>query len=255
MSKFENNYKNILLKCLNKGIYRDDRTGVGCYSLFNKSIKFNISNKFPMITGRKIFQKTFDTEFEWFINGETNIKRFKNNGVKIWNEWADENGDLGPVYGHQLRNFNSNNIDQLNLTIEQIKLNPNSRRHIINLWNPIQLNDMKLPPCYLYFQFFVDNNKLNMFVLQRSGDLFLGVPYDIALFSKLLLFISEKTNLQANKVEIQIVDAHIYKNQIESVEEYLAQQNFKLPTYLYNNNNLIIQDYKYSKVITCKPAV
>jgi thymidylate synthase len=255
MSKFENNYKKILLKCINKGIYRNDRTGVGSYSLFNESIKFNISKKFPLITGRKIFEKTFNTEFDWFINGETNIKRFKDNNVKIWNEWADENGDLGPVYGHQLRNFNSNNIDQLLNLINNIKNDKDSRRHIISLWNPNQINEMRLPPCYLYFQFFVKKDKLNMFVVQRSGDLFLGIPYDIALFSKLLLYVASETGLLANKIELQIVDAHIYKNQIESIKEYLDQPNFKLPKYSYNFKQLLIFDYKYSKVITSKVAV
>jgi thymidylate synthase len=255
MSKFENNYKKILLKCINKGIYRNDRTGVGSYSLFNESIKFNISKKFPLITGRKIFEKTFNTEFDWFINGETNIKRFKDNNVKIWDKWADENGDLGPVYGHQLRNFNSNNIDQLLNLINNIKNDKDSRRHIISLWNPNQINEMKLPPCYLYFQFFVKKEKLNMFVVQRSGDLFLGIPYDIALFSKLLLYIASKTGLLANKIELQIVDAHIYKNQLESIKEYLVQPNFKLPKYSYNLEELFIFNYKYSKIITSKVAV
>lgn len=256
MNKFENNYKKILNNCLINGIERNDRTGVGSYSLFNQSIKINISKQFPIITGRTIYKKIFDTEFDWFINGETNIQRFKNAGVAIWNDWANEFGELGPVYGYQMINYNGNNINQLEALIESLKHNKDSRRHIISLWNPIQLNKMALPPCYLYFQFYIDkNNKLNMFVVQRSGDLFLGIPYDIALFSKILLFIALKTNLKANKLEVQIIDAHIYKNQIESIKEYLVQPIFNLPKYKYNNEILELINYKCGPKITAKVAV
>lgn len=255
MSKLEIKYKKILKTAFKKGIYRNDRTGVGSYSLFNQLLSWKVNKKFPIITGRKIYQNVFNTEFDWFINGETNIKRFKKNNVKIWNEWADENGDLGPVYGHQLRNFNSVGIDQLNNVIQSIKNDPDSRRHIISLWNPQQLKDMALPPCYLYFQFFIDKDKLNMFVVQRSGDLFLGIPYDIALFSKLLLYIADETNKVANKIDLQIVDAHIYKNQLKSVKEYLNTECYDMPKFTYINKKLSIIDYKFDKKITCEVAV
>lgn len=256
MSNFENSYRKILNNCLLKGIERNDRTGVGSYSIFNQSIKINISKKFPIITGRKIYQKIFDAEFDWFINGETNIKRFKDAGVTIWDSWANNNGDLGPVYGYQMVNYNGNNINQLEALITSLKTNKDSRRHIISLWNPIQLKEMALPPCYLYFQFFVDkNNKLNMFVLQRSGDLFLGIPYDIALFSKILLHVSLKTNLKPNRIELQIIDAHIYKNQIKSIKEYLSTPSFNLPKYNYKNEILTLLDYNCGPKITAKVAV
>jgi thymidylate synthase len=255
MSKFEKDYKKILSECLNKGIKRNDRTKIGSYSIFNKSLSINISKKFPILTGRKIYPKVFNAEFEWFINGETNIKRFQNNNIKIWDAWADENGNLGPVYGHQMINFNDSNINQLENVIDSLNNNKDSRRHIISLWNPIQTNQMALPPCYLYFQFFVNKDKLNMFVVQRSGDLFLGIPYDIALFSKILLYISEQTNLKANIIDLQIVDAHIYKNQINSVIEYLKQPINKLPKYKYNNKKLVIEEYISGPVITCEVAV
>lgn len=256
MNNFEKKYQAILNNCLKNGIERKDRTGVGSYSLFNQSIKINISKKFPIITGRKIFPKTFNTEFDWFINGETNIQRFKDNNIKIWDAWANEVGDLGPVYGHQLRNFNSEYYDQLKMLINSLKTNPDSRRHIISLWNPLQLEEMALPPCYLYFQFFVDKNKkLNMFVVQRSGDLFLGIPYDICLFTKTLLYIASETNLKANKLELQIIDAHIYKNQIDAVKEYLLQPIFNLPKYTYTNNNLELINYQSGKKITATVAV
>ena len=256
MSNFEKQYKTILKNCLANGFERNDRTGIGSYSLFNQTLKINISKQFPIITGRKIYKKIFDTEFDWFINGETNIERFKKANVTIWNDWADKNGDLGPVYGYQMLNYNGNNINQLEALLVSLKHNKDSRRHIISLWNPIQLNEMALPPCYLYFQFYIDkSNKLNMFVVQRSGDLFLGIPYDIALFSKILLFIALKTNLKANKLEVQIVDAHIYKNQIESIKEYLIQPIFNLPKYKYNNENLELINYQSGPKITAKVAV
>lgn len=256
MNSFEKKYQSILNNCLKNGVERNDRTGVGSYSLFNQSIKLNVSKKFPIITGRKMFPNTFNTEFDWFINGETNIQRFKDNNIKIWDAWANEAGDLGPVYGHQLRNFNSEYYDQLKMLINSLKTNPDSRRHIISLWNPLQLEEMALPPCYLYFQFYVDKNKkLNMFVVQRSGDLFLGIPYDICLFAKTLLYIASETNLKANKLELQIIDAHIYKNQIDSIKEYLLQPIFNLPKYTYINNNLEIINYQSGKKITAAVAV
>lgn len=255
MNKLENKYRNILSKTLIKGIERNDRTGVGSKSTFNQSLSWKVNKRFPLITGRKIYEKVFNTEFDWFLNGETNIERFKKNNIKIWNDWADENGDLGPVYGHQLRNYNSSNIDQLTNLIQGLKNAPDSRRHIISLWNPQQLKDMALPPCYLYFQFFVKNNKLNMFVVQRSGDLFLGIPYDIALFSKLLLYIAKETNFKAHKVNLQIVDAHIYNNQKEAVLEYLKTNIYKAPLFEYKNNIVNIINYKFDKKITCKVAI
>jgi thymidylate synthase len=202
-----------------------------------------------------MFQKTFDTEFEWFINGETNIQRFRDANVKIWDAWADENGDLGPVYGYQMRNFNDQNIDQMQTLIKNLINDPDSRRHIISLWNPAQLKDMALPPCYLYFQFFVNKGKLNMFVVQRSGDLFLGIPYDIALFTKILLYVAEKVNLKANLLEVQIVDAHVYDNQTDAIHKYFEQESFDLPEYIYENGALTLLNYKHGPVISAKVAI
>jgi thymidylate synthase len=255
IQQYEEQYRDLLQECLIRGTERADRTGVGSRSIFNASLKIDVSKYFPMITGRKMFQKTFDTEFDWFIEGETNTKRFKEAGVKIWDAWADENGDLGPVYGYQMRNFNNNGIDQMQNVIKSLMTEPDSRRHIISLWNPIQLDKMRLPPCYLYFQFFVENDKLNMFVLQRSGDLFLGIPYDVALFTKILLYVSALTEYKPNLLEIQIIDAHIYNNQIESVDKYLQQPIFAQPTYEYSLNELKLINYNHGPVITAKIAV
>lgn len=254
-NKFEQDYKRIITCCLNNGIERDDRTGVGCYSIFNQSIKVDIGKYFPIITGRKIYQKIFNTEFDWFINGETNIERFQKAGVTIWDAWADKDGDLGPVYGRQMLNYNDDNINQLKKVIDSLMYDKDSRRHIISLWNPVQLHKMALPPCYLYFQFYVHKNELNMFVLQRSGDLFLGIPYDMCLFSKILLYVAEKVNLKASKLEIQIIDAHVYKNQIEAIHKYLSQDIYDLPTYEYADNILKLSAYTSGPRITASVAV
>jgi thymidylate synthase len=180
-----------------------------------------------------MFPKVFNTEMLWFLNGETNIQRFKDAGVKIWDAWADEDGELGPVYGHQLRNFSGRGYDQLESVIDSLKNDPDSRRHIISLWNPVQLEYMALPPCYLYFQFFVENGKLNMFVVQRSGDMYLGVPYDIALFTLIMNYIGEKTGLLPNKLSVNIIDAHVYKNQLEAVNKYLDTNILPRPAYRF----------------------
>ena len=255
MITYEEQYRKLLWECFVNSTYRDDRTGIGCYSTFNAKLKINVSKYFPIITGRKMFQKTFDTEFEWFINGETNIQRFRDAGVKIWDAWADENGDLGPVYGHQMRNFNDQNIDQMHNLLNGIMDDPDSRRHIISLWNPAQLSDMRLPPCYLYFQFFVNGDNLNMFVVQRSGDLFLGIPYDVALFSQILIYVAEVTGYKPGQLDIQIVDAHVYKTSIDAVKEYMQVQTSNLPSYEYNNGILTINDYKHGPVISAPVAV
>lgn len=255
--QLETSYKDILQRANQAGTYRSDRTGVGCKSLFNQSLSWDMSEGlFPMITGRRMYEKVFKTEFDWFINGETNIRRFQDAGVKIWDSWADENGDLGPVYGHQMLNFNNQSVNQLEAVITSLKENPDSRRHIISLWNPAQINEMALPPCYLYFQFFVDHSGfLNMFVVQRSGDLFLGIPYDIALFSQILLYISEQAGLVPKHIDLQIVDAHVYTNQQEAVLEYSKQPMFKPPAFKYNNGELIIDNYVHGPRITAPVAV
>jgi thymidylate synthase len=254
-NSYEPAYKDILREAIDKGVYRKDRTGVGCYSIFSKNIRVEVSKHFPLITGRKMFEKTFKTEFEWLMNGETNIKRLKDAGIKIWDAWADENGDLGPVYGHQLRNFNSSGIDQLKAVISSIMLDPDSRRHVISLWNPCQIQEMRLPPCYLYFQFFVENNKLNMFALQRSGDLFLGIPYDIALFSQILIYVASITGYKPGLLDLQIIDAHVYSNQIDKVEEYLKLPIYELPIYSYDGQNIEIKNYVHGPVIKAPVAV
>jgi len=253
----EREYRGILRAALVSKMHRKDRTNIGCRSIFSPSLSWDLSdNKFPILTGKAMYPKVFNTEFQWFINGETNIKRFQDAGVKIWDAWADENGDLGPVYGHQMLSYNDSNVNQLEAVIDSLKRNPDSRRHIISLWNPIQLEEMALPPCYHNFQFFVDaDNKLNMHVLQRSADLFLGIPYDIALFSMILLYVAKKTSYVPAKITLTMVDAHIYTNQIAAVYDYLAQPIDSFPEYTFEYDEIKLINYKPGKKITAKVAV
>jgi len=251
----ENRYKAVIQEVLVDNVNRQDRTGVGCLSGFNHQLSWKL-NKFPIMTGKAMYPKVFNTEFKWFINGETNIKRFQDNGVKIWDEWADENGDLGPVYGHQMRNFNDQGVDQMERLIWNLRNNRDSRRHIISLWNPAQIHQMALPPCYLYFQFFVDKGeRLNMFVVQRSADLFLGVPYDIALFSMLLLHVAKESNYLTGRIDLQLVDAHIYSNHISAVDEYLRQPTSEFPDYDFVDGQIKLKNYIKGKSIKAAVAV
>ena len=254
-AQYEIAYRELLYSIMENNVIRDDRTGVGCASSFALGLTTDIDKYFPILSGRKMYEKIFKSEFKWFINGETNIKSLQDAGNTIWNEWADDNGDLGPVYGHQLRNFNSQGYDQLENVIEAIKNDPDSRRHVISLWNPNQLKDMALPPCYLYFQFFVEGDNLNMFALQRSADVFLGVPYDMALFAQLLLYVADKTGYQAKTIDVKFIDAHIYKNQRDAVTEYLEEDFSAAPTYAYGNGVLTLNNYEPGKVITAPVAV
>ena len=253
---YEHQYKELLNKVLREGIHRDDRTGVGCTSAFNLSMRLDVSEYFPILTGRKMFPNIFNTEFNWLMSGQTNIKMLTDAGVTIWNKWADENGDLGPVYGHQLRNFNSQGYDQLTDLIVNLRNEPDSRRHVISLWNPAQLEEMALPPCYLYFQFFVEGDKLNMFAVQRSGDMFLGVPYDVALFTAILNHIAFMSDLKPAILDINIIDAHIYDNQLEAVNEYLkSSTNYTKSTYIFEENKIKLDNYKHGPVISAPVAI
>lgn len=254
----EENYKALLIEALNQGVFRADRTKVGSNSIFSKSFEFDLSKGlFPLITGKKMFFKNVISEFNWFINGETNIARFKKDGVSIWDAWADEQGELGPVYGYQMLNYNGEGVNQLRAVVKSLRENPDSRRHIITLWNPLQLSEMRLPPCYLYFQFFVAaDGFLNMQVVQRSADLFIGVPYDIALFSLLLMHVSLLTGYTAGRVHVLFVDAHIYITHQEQVKQYLALPTFTLPSVIFNSQeNIELINYESGPYIGAKVAI
>jgi len=253
---YEKKYKNLLYEVRDGfSVKRNDRTGTGCMSQFSLGINTDIDQYFPILTGKKMYPYIYESEFKWFISGHTNVKELQEKGNTIWNEWADKDGNLGPVYGHQLRNFNSDGHDQLESVLNSIQNDPDSRRHIISLWNPGQLKEMALPPCYLYFQFFVDGNNLNMFALQRSADLFLGVPYDMALFAQLLLYVAEKVNLKAKNLDVKFIDAHIYNNHFEAVEAYLNEPYTRPIEYTYENEILTLKNYKPGKVITAPVAI
>tara|TARA_E500000318_G_scaffold100450_1_gene103158 strand:+ start:1093 stop:1896 length:804 start_codon:yes stop_codon:yes gene_type:complete len=265
---YEKNYRALITKIIKDGNYREDRTGVGTKSLFHQRLNININatkklgqekiegDNFPILNGKHMSQNIFDTEFEWFMNGETNIQRFKDNNVTIWDNWATPEGDLGPVYGYQLRNFNGQGIDQLKQLIDGINKDRHGRRHIISLWNPAMIKDMALPPCYLYFQFYINHGMINMFVVQRSGDMFLGVPYDVCLFSKILLYVASETNTVPKNIDISIIDAHIYLNHFDAVKEYMNNTDYKDGAkFSYQSGRLILKNYKPGPKIKAPVAV
>ena len=245
MSNFEKKYKDLLLNVIKENSLNKNRTGNDTYSSFALSIKHDLNDGFPLLTSKKMFLKNFIHELIWFLNGDTNIKYLKDNNVNIWNEWADENGNLGPTYGAQLRNFNGT-LDQLSKLVYDLKHDKTSRRHLITIWNPLQLDQMKLPPCYHSMQFYVDSNdNISLDVSMRSGDLFVGVPYDFALLSTLLIVIAEEVNLKPKCLNLNITDCHIYKNHIFNVVEYLNKSTHKLPnlTYVGTLSNLKSSDF------------
>lgn len=242
ISKFEKKYKKLLQKCLNKGIETSNRTGVNTVKLFNQTFNINLNLGFPIITGKKIFFKKALAEFLWIYNGRTDLDFLHKHNIFWWDNFLMDNNTLGKVYGHQIRNFNSV-IDQVKYCIKEI--NNNSRRAVITLWNPSELKEQALPCCYTQFNFVKQNNKLNMTMHFRSSDMFLGLPYDIIVGALFLIKISKATNLQPNKLGINLADAHIYTNQVKEVKQYLKAVTYQLPE--LKNNTLI--NYNSSKYI------
>lgn len=229
----ENRYKKLLQKIIAKGILRENRTGVRTYCLFNQTFSYDIDKYFPLITGRKMFAKNCIYEFLWILSGSTNISFLQDNNVHIWDDWANSNGEVGPLYGKQLLDFNG--INQLESVIGDIKSNPMSRRHIISLWNPKELGLMVLPPCYFVFQFYIVQDTINMSAYQRSSDSMMGLPYDIAVFSLLLTYIGKETGYMAKNVTIFISDLHLYTEHLDAYKTYIAQPTQKLPTLAFNS--------------------
>lgn len=233
---------------LQNGIKKDDRTGTGTISTFGYQMRFNLQEGFPLLTTKKVFLKGIIHELLWFIQGDTNIKYLKDNNVKIWDEWADENGDLGPVYGHQWRSWtgaDGRKHDQLTNLIEQIKTNPNSRRLILSAWNVGDLDKMALPPCHTLFQFYVADGKLSCQLYQRSGDLFLGVPFNIASYALLTMMIAQVCDLEPGEFVHTFGDVHIYLNHLEQVKLQLTREPRELPTMKINPEVKSIFDFKY----------
>ncbi len=213
------------------GTRKDDRTGTGTISVFGYQMRFDLAQGFPALTTKKLHLRSIIHELLWFLRGDTNIAYLKRNGVRIWDEWADENGDLGPVYGHQWRSWPSasGKLDQIALLIEQIKSNPDSRRLMVSAWNPADVEHMALPPCHCLFQFYVAGNKLSCQLYQRSADVFLGVPFNIASYALLTMMVAQVTGYEPGEFIHTFGDAHLYMNHLEQVEEQLARKPRPLP--------------------------
>ncbi len=243
-----NQYEELLKHVYNNGAEKSDRTGTGTRSIFGAQIRFDLSEGFPLITSKKVHLKSIIHELLWFIKGDTNTKYLTDNGVKIWDEWADENGNLGPVYGHQWRNWpkaDGGTIDQLTEVIETLKNNPDSRRIIVSAWNVADLEKMALMPCHAFFQFYVANGKLSCQLYQRSADMFLGVPFNIASYALLTLMVAQVCNLQPGDFIHTFGDAHIYSNHFEQVELQLSRDVRPYPTMKINKDVKSIFEFKY----------
>lgn len=241
-------YIDLLNYILENGHYKKDRTGVGTYSVFAYQTRFNLSEGFPLLTTKKLHLKSIIYELLWFIHGDTNIHYLHDNGVSIWDEWADENGDLGPIYGAQWRsweNAKGEKIDQLSKVIEDIKNNPDSRRLLVSAWNVGALDDMRLPPCHILFQFYVIDGKLSCQLYQRSADAFLGVPFNIASYSLLTMMIAEICNLKCGEFVHTFGDLHLYSNHIEQAKLQVTRKPFALPKMILNPDIRNIEDFKY----------
>lgn len=241
-------YLDLLKKIMDEGTDREDRTGTGTRSIFGTQMRFDLSKGFPLVTTKKCHLKSIIHELLWFISGSTNIKYLQENGVRIWNEWADENGDLGPVYGKQWRDFETpdgRHIDQLSNAIDMIKHNPESRRIIVCAWNPSDVDRMALPPCHTLYQFYVANGKLSCQLYQRSADMFLGVPFNIASYSLLTMMIAKECNLEYGDFVWSGGDTHIYKNHFEQVQLQLTREPRPLPQMNILRKAPSIFDYKY----------
>lgn len=241
-------YLELLDHILNNGIKKSDRTGTGTISVFGYQMRFNLQDGFPLLTTKKLHMKSITYELLWFLKGETNIKYLNDNGVTIWDEWADENGNLGPVYGYQWRSWptaDGRHIDQITQLIESIKKNPDSRRHIVNAWNVGEIEKMALPPCHALFQFYVADGKLSCQLYQRSADVFLGVPFNIASYALLTLMIAQATNLIPGEFIHTFGDAHIYLNHLDQVKLQLSREPRTLPRMWINPTVKSIFDFNY----------
>jgi len=230
-------YLDLLRDALENGFERADRTGTGTRAVFGRQLRFNLEDGFPMVTTKKLHLRSIIVELLWFLKGDTNIKYLKDNKVSIWDEWADENGDLGPVYGKQWRSWaapDGRTIDQIQWVLDEIRTNPNSRRLIVSAWNPADVNEMALPPCHCLFQFNVMDGKLNCQLYQRSADIFLGVPFNIASYALLTLMMARATGLKPGEFIHTFGDAHLYLNHVEQAELQLSRDPLPLPTMVMN---------------------
>ncbi|WP_085904144.1 thymidylate synthase [Kiloniella majae] len=241
-------YLDLMKDVLENGTDKGDRTGTGTRSVFGRQIRFDLSQGFPLMTTKKLHLKSVVHELLWFLSGDTNIKYLKENGVRIWDEWADENGDLGPVYGHQWRSWptpDGTTVDQITNLMAQIKRNPDSRRHIVSAWNVAEVDNMALPPCHSLFQFYVAEGRLSCQLYQRSADIFLGVPFNIASYALLTYMIAQQADLEPGDFVHTFGDAHIYSNHFEQVKTQLQREPLKLPSLRIKRKPDSIFDYTF----------
>lgn len=241
-------YQDLLKRILNEGVEKDDRTGTGTISVFGNQMRFNLQEGFPLLTTKKLHLKSIIYELLWFLRGDTNAKWLQERGVRIWNEWADENGDLGHIYGYQWRSwpdYNGGHVDQISEVIEQIKNNPNSRRLIVSAWNVADIDNMNLPPCHILFQFYVANGKLSCQLYQRSADTFLGVPFNIASYALLTMMVAQVCELEPGDFVYTTGDTHLYLDHIEQAKLQLTREPRQLPKMVINPDVKSIFDFKY----------
>ena len=241
-------YLNLLDRILTEGTKKTDRTGTGTISIFGNQMRFDMSKGFPLLTTKKLHLKSIIYELLWFLQGDTNVKYLQDHGVRIWNEWADENGELGPIYGHQWRSWPGHNgepIDQIKKVVEQIKNTPDSRRMIVSAWTVADIDDMKLPPCHCFFQFYVADGKLSLQLYQRSADTFLGVPFNIASYALLLLMVAQVTGLEPGDFIHTTGDTHLYLNHIEQARLQLTRTPRPLPQMKLNPDVKDLFSFKY----------
>jgi len=242
-------YLDLMTHVMHKGTLKTDRTGTGTKSVFGYQMRFDLADGFPCVTTKKLHLKSIIHELLWFLQGDTNIKYLNDNGVKIWDEWADEKGDLGHVYGYQWRNWptpDGKHIDQITRVVEQLKKNPNSRRIIVSAWNVGEIETMALPPCHTFFQFYVANNKLSCQLYQRSADIFLGVPFNIASYALLTMMMAQVCNLEVGEFVHTLGDAHIYSNHFQQTQLQLSREPKALPKMMINKNIQDIFGFKFN---------
>ena len=248
-------YLDLMADVYANGKQRDDRTGTGTRSVFGRQVRYDLRKGFPLVTTKAIHWPSVVHELLWFISGNTNVKYLQDNGVRIWDEWADEYGDLGPVYGRQWRDFGGNSdyavsvgVDQLKNVIEQIQTNPNSRRHIVSAWNPVDVEEMALPPCHTMFQFYVDDGELSCQLYQRSADIFLGVPFNIASYALLTHMVAHVCGLKVGEFIHTFGDLHLYNDHVEQAELQMGRGEFGLPSIKLNENVTSIFDFKFDDI-------
>ncbi len=245
-------YLDLLQHVLNEGVHKEDRTGTGTLSVFGYQMRFRLEDGFPLLTTKQLHTKSIIHELLWFLRGETNVHYLQQNGVRIWNEWADEKGELGPIYGYQWRSwpdYDGGHIDQISQAIETIKHNPDSRRIIVSAWNVADLRKMHLPPCHAFFQFYVANGKLSLQLYQRSADIFLGVPFNIASYALLLEMMAQATGLKAGDFVHTLGDAHIYTNHLDQVKLQLTRDPRALPKLKLNPEKTNLFDFVFDDII------